>query len=274
MHTWSPGVGEATRSIAKARLFFESTFGMSSWGVLTTTLNIIDSRTRGFSGLAGPSQRLVTPARSREVGVAFDYRHTWVIPEAWERSSRYWWLSIAESMPEVWLFLLDVLSNGIELDARPCTRYLASPHWALSLGNSWFPWGRAMLQSSDYACELPPSFIGVMSTTFSTEVGWRRSFTEIVSHPTQQPDCVLSHGSSLASRLSLHLKESPPSLHLSCGIHYGTLLGIHCTARHYGTWSFTVRNLSPVSSRCSRFPDVVRHQRACPVTCSPRLVRG
>ena len=116
VHTWSPGVGEHSLYCIGPDSF-ESTPGMSSWGVLTTTLNILDSRMRGFSGLAGPSQRLVSPARSREVGLAFDYRHTWFIPEAWERSSRYWWLSITVSVPEVWLFFPNVLSNGIELDA-------------------------------------------------------------------------------------------------------------------------------------------------------------
>ena len=87
---------------------------------------------------------------------------------------------------------------------RPCTRYFASPQWA-SLSGTAGARSQAMLQSSDYACEFPPSFIGVTSTTFSTELGWRRSFTEIVSHPSQQPDRVLSHGSSLASRLSLRI---------------------------------------------------------------------
>ena len=60
---------------------------MSSWRVLTTALNVLESRPLGFSGLAVFSRRLVTPTRSREVGVAFDYRHTWVIPEASERST-------------------------------------------------------------------------------------------------------------------------------------------------------------------------------------------
>ena len=49
--------------------------------------------------------------------MAFDYRHTWLIPEVWGRSSRYWWLPITVSIPEVWLFFPHVLSNGIELDA-------------------------------------------------------------------------------------------------------------------------------------------------------------
>ena len=130
--------------------------------MLTTTLNILDSRTLGFSGLAGTSQRLVTPARSREVGVAFDYRHTWVILEAWERSSRYWWLSIGVSIPEVWLFFLDFLSNRIELDAtepadntvleifqniNPINHVVQAVYsiprkstLGVSLGNSWCPW--------------------------------------------------------------------------------------------------------------------------------------
>ena len=75
----------------------------------------------------------------------------------------------------------------------------------------------------------------------------RRSFTEIVSHPTQHG--VLSQGYCLASRLSLHLKESPFILWDSLWYFTGN------------TWSFTVRNLSPDSSRCSRFPDVGRHKR-------------
>ena len=193
MHTWSPGVGEHSL-YCPGPDSFESTSGMSSWGVLTTTLNILDSRMRGFSRLVGTSQRLVTPARSREVGVAFDYRHTWVITEAWERSSRYWLLSIAVSMLEVWLFFPDVLSNRIELDIiefvekfvleifqniNPINHVVQAVYsiprkstLGVSLGTAGAR-GRAMLQSSEHACEFPPSFIGVTSTTFSTVVGWR-----------------------------------------------------------------------------------------------------
>ena len=170
MHTWSPGVGEHSLYYI-APDSFESTSGMSSWGVLTTTLNILDSRTLGFSGLAGPSQHLVTPARSREVGVAFDYRHTWFIPEAWERSSRYWWLSFAVSIPEVFLFFPDVLSNGIELDAtepadnpvletlqniNPINHVVQAVYsiprkstLGVSLGNSLCPWSGLMKSKSD-----------------------------------------------------------------------------------------------------------------------------
>ena len=76
----------------------------------------------------------------------------------------------------------------------------------------------------------------LLSTTFSTEVGWIRSFTEIVSNPTQQLDCVLSHGSSLASRFSLHLKESPPSLQFTLVEFIGVLYweySVYGTALRY-----------------------------------------
>ena len=160
-------------------------FRVNVWDELTT-LNVLDGRTRGFSGLAGPSQRLGTPAL--EVGVAFDYRHTWFIPEAWERSSRYWWLSITVSIPEVFLFFPDVLSNGIVLDAtepadnpvlealqniNPINHVVQAVYsiprkstLGVSPGNSWCPWSgyvtgiglRVRMPSEFYWCYVDDVF--------------------------------------------------------------------------------------------------------------------
>ena len=81
--------------------------------------------------------------------------------------------------------------------------------------------GRAMLQSLDYLCEC---------TSLSSGVGWIRSFTEIVSRPTQQPDSVLSQ--EFEAFAASERKSSAFFLWYFTG---NTL----CTTRHYGTWSFT-----------------------------------
>ena len=129
-------------------------------------------------------------------------------------------------------------------------RFLVVFSFLLLRSFSWWSAGarcRAMVQSLDYSFERPPSFIGVMSTTLSSEVGWRRSFTEIVSRPTQQPDSVLSQ--EFEAFAASERKSSLAAFIL-----------------WYLTWNKVqcfdpARNPSPVSSRCSRFPDVGRHQR-------------
>ena len=120
--------------------------------------------------------------------MAFDYRHTWVIPEASERSSRYWLLSIAVSIPEVWFFFPDVLSNRIELDAtepadnpvleifqniNPINHVMQAMYsiprkstLGVSLGNSWCTWSsyvtviglRVRIPSEFYWCYVDDIF--------------------------------------------------------------------------------------------------------------------
>ena len=105
--------------------------------------------------------------------------------------------------------------------------------------------GRAMLQSLDYSFECPPSFIGVMSTTLSSEIGWRRSFTEIVSRPTQQPDSVLSQE---FEAFAASERKSSLATFILWYLTGNTL----CTTRHYGTWSFNALILHGTRPRSLR----------------------
>ena len=114
--------------------------------------------------------------------MAFDCRHTWVIPEASERSSRYWLLSIVVSILEVWFFFPDVLSNRIELDAtvletlqniNPINHVMQAMYsiprkstLGVSLGNSWCTWSgyvtviglRVRIPSEFYWCYVDDVF--------------------------------------------------------------------------------------------------------------------
>ena len=167
--------------------------------------------------------------------------------------------------------------DGVEQDIEACgpfylparddepdqlnRRFLVVFSFLLLRSFSWWSAGarcRAMLRSLDYSFERPPSFIGVMSTTLSSEFGWRRSFTEIVSRPTQQPDSVLSQ--EFEAFAASERKSS-----LATFILWDSTGNTLCTTRHYGTWSLNALILHgtrpPASSRCSRFPDVGRHQR-------------
>ena len=112
--------------------------------------------------------------------------------------------------PEVWFFFPDVLSNRIELDAtepadNPVLETFSehqshqSRHAGHVLDTSQVHIGRLSREQLVHVVGLCYShrttrasslrvLLVLPSTTFPTELGWRRSFTEIVSRPSQQPD--------------------------------------------------------------------------------------
>ena len=117
---------------------------------------------------------------------------------------------------------------------------------------SWCPWSGHVTVIGPL--EGPPSSIGVMSTTLSTEVGpdSAAGWCSVAWMPSSFDAYAASERkSSLAS----HLVEFIVVLHWE-HIVYDTALRywvVHCLGLS--------RNPFPVSSRCSRFPDVGRHQR-------------